>query len=112
VVPPSEQAQPANDSFAFLALKFLVLAVPAVFNTALLFFALVGVVFEGQRYLDWDAEFRALIWMAVAAITGFSLLVLAWVAWLKPPHGPALYWGTVVNALVPLVIAGAYYALR
>jgi hypothetical protein len=112
VVPPSEPIQRANDSFAFLALKFLVLAFPAVFNIALLFFALVGVVFEGQRYLDWDAEFRELIWMAVAVITGFSLLVLAWLTWLKPPYGPGLYWGTVLNALLPLLIAGAYYALR
>jgi hypothetical protein len=108
----SERPERETDSFAFLALKFLALALPGVFNIALFFYALTGVVFQGERYLDWDAEFRQLVWLAVGVITGFSLLVLALLAWLRPPYGPGLLWGSVVNAAVPLLIAGAYFALR
>jgi hypothetical protein len=108
----SDRPQRETDSFAFLALKFLALALPGVFNTALLFYAVVGVVFQGDRYLDWDAEFGQIIWVAVGVITGFSLLVLVLLAWLRPPHGPGLLWGTVINATVPLLIAAAYFALH
>lgn len=110
--PLSERTEHETDSFAYLALKFLALAVPGVFNTALLFYALVGVVFEGERYVDWDAEFRQLLWLAVALISGFSGLVLVLIVWLKPPHGPGLFWGSVANALLPLLVAASYLALR
>lgn len=108
----SSSEAPPRDSFGLLVLGFLALAVPAVFNVFLLYSALFGLVVDGEEYRRWEAEFRQIIFPATGLLVGFSALVVGLRAALRlPPRGP-LFWGSVANALFPLLLTVAYLALR